>query len=1134
MAGLDKDLSVLSLLSRFKGGRVALLAVKQALASTTSSSSTLHKDASGDSYTSDPQVEDHIPVDTFSAARSGSSFSHRSPHAVPQQLEVEYSQASHQSQQSQYSQDDVTQLEASWEEPYSPTLEQLSEPHIYGSRSPPREASVSHYQGQGGTLDTPELQQQDSPDEALLLCSALNTSCHPGVDVGNSPTLSPVALRLRGQLQRELSGVPLGSPMLARMVSEHSFEDGDEGPQARRSRLHVNATETDPDSSIHSCFASPTQPGPELDQAMTEAGHGTDMTAWPDWQAVGAEMLLADESTAPSEEGQEAGAPGNSRRLNALKKIPLHRARTPITAALAREQAASGFDDIPEGHATIPSSHLAPERPSAGPKAKPHAGGRQKSAAGAASKTCGKAHSQQRVLDSKLVFSSKQRLSQPSACVVAEDALQDVQGTANPQVQPGDPSDAVYSHDRFQQHFDRLSQLMARRQQRRQQQQDSLIEQVAGFEQTAARAPNQDAAESLAGCAAGAAEPKGREQQQGHGATKSPVAQHASPAVVDAAVKAEQDLALKYLGTQQRRYRASPLPLSSVEPRFADIMERAQERRAEAHEKRVELLRSQEQPFSFYERDKQRQKAALGDAGGHTGRSPAHSPTAFLANPIPVSTTEARYALLIAEMQLSNKALGRRSLRTSPATGASLRPATAGALQRPFKQQLLLLPRPASSQGCAATLGGASCRIEERSDGNQGSMAAATTQMHYEADVSAAVEPRYMVMTARSTAGAPGTLNGDRELALPEGSSTTGRSAGLAMEGLADRTLGNPLWQDGGLTQSYSCEWGSDTQGAPGPPRNSAAIGQSEFAASIELNAERDQQCGKAESLEEKTVQQQQEQQLSQQQHDCSLQGDVATCSGDGKATLLASSSPSMGTTRSQQLKLQAVQQSVASGRYATELERISASEQELKDMALLCSSPKWRRPGSAAVADSGPAAARRDSRAASALETATAADIAREELVGSNLPSGAVHRENLAGNASEAATGPGVHMEGQTNPWGDDKSGPECCATVDVYAAKHGTMLDAIDSPQSSSEPKWKLGTEVTLLAEEVPLAASGDRHPAGAAAGPPTVEKRKDTPLPHIAARHKQAEEAAKAEVRKVLLKRGVDVYNYVEGQP
>ena len=56
-------------------------------------------------------------------------------------------------------------------------------------------------------------------------------------------------------------------------------------------------------------------------------------------------------------------------------------------------------------------------------------------------------------------------------------------------------------------------------------------------------------------------------------------------------VKAEQDLALKYLGIQQRRYRASPLPLSSVEPRFAEMMERAQQRRTDAHDKRVELLR---------------------------------------------------------------------------------------------------------------------------------------------------------------------------------------------------------------------------------------------------------------------------------------------------------------------------------------------------------------------------------------------------------------------------------------------------------------------------------------------------------------------------------------------------------------
>ncbi len=41
-----------------------------------------------------------------------------------------------------------------------------------------------------------------------------------------------------------------------------------------------------------------------------------------------------------------------------------------------------------------------------------------------------------------------------------------------------------------------------------------------------------------------------------------------------------------------------------------------------------------------------------------------------------------------------------------------------------------------------------------------------------------------------------------------------------------------------------------------------------------------------------------------------------------------------------------------------------------------------------------------------------------------------------------------------------------------------------------------------------------------------------RRDTPLAHIEARHRQAEAAAKEEVRRALLKRGLAVYNYVEG--
>jgi hypothetical protein len=58
--------------------------------------------------------------------------------------------------------------------------------------------------------------------------------------------------------------------------------------------------------------------------------------------------------------------------------------------------------------------------------------------------------------------------------------------------------------------------------------------------------------------------------------------------------------------------------------------------------------RSSERPFSFYERDKQRQQAALAAAAaaecnvaaGPGCRTRPETPTAFLANPVPVSTTE--------------------------------------------------------------------------------------------------------------------------------------------------------------------------------------------------------------------------------------------------------------------------------------------------------------------------------------------------------------------------------------------------------------------------------------------------------------------------------------------------------------
>ncbi len=42
------------------------------------------------------------------------------------------------------------------------------------------------------------------------------------------------------------------------------------------------------------------------------------------------------------------------------------------------------------------------------------------------------------------------------------------------------------------------------------------------------------------------------------------------------------------------------------------------------------------------------------------------------------------------------------------------------------------------------------------------------------------------------------------------------------------------------------------------------------------------------------------------------------------------------------------------------------------------------------------------------------------------------------------------------------------------------------------------------------------------------------RDTPLPHVAARHKQAEKAAREEVKKVLIKRGRALYKFVEDGP
>jgi len=74
---------------------------------------------------------------------------------------------------------------------------------------------------------------------------------------------------------------------------------------------------------------------------------------------------------------------------------------------------------------------------------------------------------------------------------------------------------------------------------------------------------------------------------------------------VRAQVKLEQDLAMKAQEEEAaflHRFRANPLPRSSVEPRFQAIVDEQMRKREEAAEVNMAALRSQERPFTFYYR----------------------------------------------------------------------------------------------------------------------------------------------------------------------------------------------------------------------------------------------------------------------------------------------------------------------------------------------------------------------------------------------------------------------------------------------------------------------------------------------------------------------------------------------------
>ncbi|PSC67535.1 hypothetical protein C2E20_8801 isoform X2 [Micractinium conductrix] len=124
-------------------------------------------------------------------------------------------------------------------------------------------------------------------------------------------------------------------------------------------------------------------------------------------------------------------------------------------------------------------------------------------------------------------------------------------------------------------------------------------------------------------------------------------------------VKREQDRALQELQQQARPFKASPLPLSTMEPRYQRQDEEREALRAAALEARRQQLLAEQRPFGFDAREAElleRRRLVHGDDGAAAAAARPATPTVpFHAQPVPVSTAEARYALLVAEMQLQNR-----------------------------------------------------------------------------------------------------------------------------------------------------------------------------------------------------------------------------------------------------------------------------------------------------------------------------------------------------------------------------------------------------------------------------------------------------------------------------------------------
>lgn len=118
-------------------------------------------------------------------------------------------------------------------------------------------------------------------------------------------------------------------------------------------------------------------------------------------------------------------------------------------------------------------------------------------------------------------------------------------------------------------------------------------------------------------------------------------------------VKRELDRAVSELASQPHRFRASPLPLSTMEPRYHREVQQQEQRRQAALELRREQLLAGQQPFGMEGREAERRQRHLLVHGRDSWAQPGAgcAPRAFHAQPVPVATTEVRAGLQLNPVQ---------------------------------------------------------------------------------------------------------------------------------------------------------------------------------------------------------------------------------------------------------------------------------------------------------------------------------------------------------------------------------------------------------------------------------------------------------------------------------------------------